>query len=123
MILVVERDETMRHALAFYLESLGFIVHTALNGLEAVQIFSRDPKGFRVVFLDLDHSPGELVRLFTDFRVMNADIKFIAVYGFAIPPETLRKLPSEAIGFIAKPFEPNDILFVLRRLLGGDPIL
>lgn len=125
MILIIERDATLRQALELYLESLGHVVRSATDSLTAVRAFGRQFGEFRIVLIDADQTP-EALRTLRGFRSLNEELGFIVTHGFGSggsmnlsflsglnphDPKGIR------IRFVRKPYEPRVIQAALEDLL------
>jgi CheY-like chemotaxis protein len=117
MVLVVEDDEDVRQVAVEILESLGYRVRVAENGLEALSILARD-EPIRLLFSDVV-MPGGLsgIELAREVRRLHQDVRILLTSGYT----------AEAIGepgamseftFFRKPYRPADLAQKISDLLG-----
>lgn len=115
-ILVVDDEETDRKQLQSILKSAGFKVLTANDGDEALAIYSRLTEKIDLVILDVI-MPGKDGRaVLEEITKINPTVPVMMLSGFS--REYVRSyLPAGPWRFVQKPFEPEQILNVARRLL------
>jgi two-component system, cell cycle sensor histidine kinase and response regulator CckA len=121
VILIVEDDDSLRPALARMLQSLGFSVLSAANGLEAAALIDNFPERIDVLLTDvvmpeLD-GPGLVKRL--AFRGIRPGVIYMS--GFT-DPRVLGRVPRlPATPILTKPFTLNVLIKVLREVLDSQP--
>jgi two-component system cell cycle sensor histidine kinase/response regulator CckA len=115
-ILIADDDEMDRKQLQIILKQANFRVITAKNGDEAIETFSRHPEKIDLLILDVI-MPGKDGRVvFEEVMKINPAMPVIMLSGFS--REYVRSyLPSGSWRFIQKPFEPDQVLNIARRLL------
>jgi two-component system, OmpR family, response regulator MprA len=113
-VLVVDDDDSIRNALKALLEDEGYLVQAAGNGLEALIVCGRGLPSLIVLDLMMPKMDG---------------VTFMEVLrrGYACPPPVLvlsasQKAPEQVKrmgveGYLAKPFDLDDLLAAVGRLV------
>lgn len=110
VILVVDDEPTIQQSLALLLDEEGFIVRCATNGAEALSHHVQDPAD--VIISDVMMPELDGIRLVNELRG-RGDGTPILLMSAVVP--NLGKLP--AVRFIAKPFDVNTLLRLLKQSL------
>jgi len=116
-VLVVEDDVELRELLKTMLEAHDFKVLTAIDGLDAIEIFIQNKDAIGVVLSDLG-----LPRLggwdaFLRMKEINPDVKGILASGYFHPGVKEEIIKSGAEIFIQKPYNTPEIVAMLHRML------
>lgn len=117
VILVVEDDDSLRPALARMLQSLGFSVLSAANGVEAAALVDNFPERIDILLTDvvmpeLD-GPGLVKRL--AFRGIHPGVIYMS--GFT-DPRVLGRVPrTPPAPILTKPFTLHVLMKVLCEVL------
>jgi CheY-like chemotaxis protein len=118
-ILVVDDDPDIRDILALILESRGFEVRSADNGLRALETLGQWRP--RLIILDL-MMPEMDGRSFRERQLASPELSAIPVVVMSAAhrlTEAARDL--QPGGLIAKPFDLTELLRVVDGLIGDDP--
>lgn len=114
-ILVVDDDKSIRVTLSQALEASGFIVAAAVDGEHALEKFRSDV--FDLVLLDMK-MPGmdgmEVLRRLKEDRPTQP---VIMITGFGTVETAVEALKIGAVDYIQKPFGPDEIRAIVRRVL------
>ncbi|ERP38690.1 hybrid sensor histidine kinase/response regulator [Chitinivibrio alkaliphilus] len=117
LLLVIDDDEIMRYTATAMLESLGYEVVSAQNGLEGLQLFQREPETFDLVLLDMIMPVMGGRDTFERLRRVRQDIKIIISSGFS-RDEALQSLYLQGLdGFISKPFNRVELSRMVAAVL------
>lgn len=119
VVLVVDDERAVRLAAGRMLETIGFEVVVAMDGVEAVEIFERDPGRFAVVLLDLTMPRRNGEETFAELRRIRPDIRVVLMSGFNQDEATSRFVADDLAGFVAKPFTAAVLSGALRRAMSG----
>ena len=110
-ILVVDDNSNERNGLCRLLERAGYEVRSAVDGVEALQKIRND--NFDLMLLDIWMPRMDglelLARLPKELRP-----KAMVITGDEAPETVLRSLREEAYAFIPKPFQPSDLLRLIK---------
>lgn len=117
-VLIVDDEESVRAVGQGYLEAAGLRVLTAQDGREAVAIFAQDPDAVSVVLLDMTmpHMDGE--ETYRELRRIRENVRVVLSSGYNEQDVTQRFSGKGLAGFIQKPYRMDDLLAILRRVMG-----
>jgi CheY-like chemotaxis protein len=124
-ILVVDDDEIVLKTLSLRLRGAGYEVFTALDGAEAVAAVRKEHPD--LVLLDIGFPPAVDGVPWDGFRIMDwfhrldaaKKIPVIIITGSEDPKHKERATSSGAVAFFRKPIDHDDLLKVIRSVLGG----
>ena len=116
-ILFVEDEEMLIQMVNFLLESKGYNVLCARDGLEAVNIYQSHKQEIALVITDLGLPVLTGSDEFKKLKEINPSVKVIFASGYFEPDIKSELLKDGAKGFIQKPYEPNDVLRIIRQIL------
>jgi DNA-binding NtrC family response regulator len=116
-VLFVDDEKALREIGKNILSSSGYKVVTAENGEKALELFKKKQADFDMIILDVS-MPGmggdkclkELVKL-------DPNVKVLIATGYALGKELSETLSAGAAGYIAKPFNMNNLLRKVREVL------
>jgi PAS domain S-box-containing protein len=116
-ILLAEDDEDVRAFVARALESAGYRVIIARDGAAAVALARSRPGGFQLALLDVVMPKLDGPSAARQIRAIAPDVGLVFASGYA--PDEDRRVEEEFAGsaFIAKPYEVDALLRVLRGQL------
>ena len=117
-ILVIEDDEEIRLLIQRLLESEGYEVLAAEDGVKGLEAFSAGAPDMVITDLYMPRMKG--VETIRKIRGINADAKIIAISGGgSSSPSTLLKgaRSAGAMETLAKPFDPVELLSAVNRLV------
>jgi CheY-like chemotaxis protein len=118
-VLVVDDAPAIRELIAVNLELEGYVVDRAGDGEEALAAIARQ----RPDVITLDVMMPRLDGFATIERLRadpdTARIPVVLVTGRASAPDRARGEQLGVDGFLAKPFEPAELLATIERLTGG----
>ena len=112
-VLVVDDEAGMRLMLTTYLEREGYQVMTAaeVKGAEAML----DKENFSAVITDLSMPGGSGLDLLNRIREIDADLPVIVMSAYGTTDSALTAMRAGAFDYVFKPFQPDEILFSLKR--------
>ncbi len=116
-ILFVEDEEMLIQMVNFLLESKGYNVLCARDGLEAVNIYQSHKQEIALVITDMGLPVLTGSDEFKRLKEINPNVKVVFASGYFEPDIKSELLKDGAKGFIQKPYEPNDILRIIRQVL------
>jgi signal transduction histidine kinase/DNA-binding response OmpR family regulator len=123
-ILLVEDKENVRGANLYALESLGYRVLAAANGLAALSLYeaATEGKGIDLVITDL-LMPGMGGReLIQRLRAINPEVKVVAVTGHVMREELAALREADLVEVMYKPLDINTLASVVNRMLNPNPV-
>ncbi len=116
-ILIVEDEEFLRDSLKSLLKSAGYSVITADDGYDALAVFYKHKNDIDLVVTDLGLPKLNGWDAVLKMREVRPDLKAVISSGY-LDPE-FKSESGEVEGFILKPFNPTDILHIVRKSLDG----
>jgi two-component system chemotaxis response regulator CheY len=117
-ILAVDDSNSMRQMVSFALKQAGHEVTEAADGAEALALARS--KGFNLVISDVNMPKMDGITLIRELRSL-PDYKFTPLLMLTTEPGPDKKHEGKAAGatgWIVKPFNPDQLLATVRRVLG-----
>jgi two-component system, cell cycle sensor histidine kinase and response regulator CckA len=105
LALVVDDESHVRELVARILTTLGFTVVTAVDGLQAVEIFQKEADKLRIVLLDLTMPKMDGEAAFLEMNRINPQVPVVLMSGFSEKLTLARFVATKPAGFLAKPFD------------------
>jgi two-component system phosphate regulon response regulator OmpR len=122
-LLVVDDDPRLRDLLRRYLSTSGFRVTSAANVKEArAQLASF---AFDLIVLDVmmpDESGLDLTRSLRGDNAISGPVPVLLLTAMAEPEDRVNGLETGADDYLAKPFEPRELVLRIRNILQRRPI-
>ena len=115
-VLVVEDDPAIRKLIRRALENAGFTVRAAEDGAVAMLEVERDPD-IDLIVTDLMLPGMTGIEVISRSTQINPRIKSVLISGYSSEDFVL----SSEISFLEKPFTPDELLTVVRRILDSRP--
>jgi PAS domain S-box-containing protein len=116
-ILLVDDEDIIIDVSKEILETLGYHVHVARNGKEAVEIYKEKGNEIDLVILDMIMPGISGSETFNSLKSINADIKVILSSGYSINGKAKEIMERGCRAFIQKPFEMSDLSDKIRKVL------
>ncbi len=120
-MLLADDDDGVRTVGQLMLERLGYEVHLAKNGSEAVEAFSAAAADYALVITDvtMPGQPGPVVA--REIRRIRPDVPVVLTSGYTVE-DTMQGLgPTDRVGFIHKPFTWEGFSAAVRSALEERP--
>lgn len=115
-ILVVDEDVSARGFLRELLRGEGgYRVTTLKDGYGIIKRMEKN--NFKAIFLDLDTPGIGDVRLYKAIKTTNPDVHIILMTAHLGNKKVKEGMEAGAYGCIHKPFDPNEILTMLRHII------
>ena len=121
LILVVDDEKPVCELTSKILTRFGYNVVTAENGVEAIVAFIPRATEVRLLLTDLDMPTLSGPALAAALRRLKPDLPIIAMSGVCSQSDDTHK--KFAMSFLAKPFEAETLLSIVRRALDAPPDL
>lgn len=120
-ILVVDDEPEVRNLLRILLEDEGYDVATGQDGAEALRQLQQRP--YDVVLLDIKMPGASGFDVLRFVRDRHPGTRVIMLTAFAELANAMESRYLGADDFIGKPYDPNEVLMAIERVLGaaGDP--
>lgn len=117
-VLVIDDDDRIRELLSRYLHENGFVVATARDATHAQEVLKRAI--FDVLIVDV-MMPGQTGLEFTDNLRKSSDIPVLLLTALSEANDRISGLETGADDYLAKPFEPKELLLRLKAILRRRP--
>jgi two-component system cell cycle sensor histidine kinase/response regulator CckA len=116
-ILLVDDEEQLRRIGKLILASMGFSVMTATNGREAVEKYCAGKSSIDLILMDLTMPEMDGIEAYFELRKisLSVPIAFCSGYGEDAIPSAISD--DVHVGFVPKPFRPDQLRSLLKRLL------
>jgi len=117
-ILTVDDTASMRQMISFTLHSVGHEVIQASDGQEALKVL--EGKKVDLVIADINMPNMDGITLLKSLRAL-ADYKFTPVLMLTTESQDAKRQQGKvagATGWIVKPFRPDQLLAVVKKVLG-----
>jgi two-component system, OmpR family, phosphate regulon response regulator OmpR len=119
-ILVIDDDDRIRHLLHRYLKDRGFVVAEAHDAAHAKDIL--EVAYFDALIVDV-MMPGQTGFEFLAELRQKSDTPVLMLTALGEVPDRIQGLEKGADDYLAKPFEPQELLLRLRAILRRRPDL
>lgn len=117
-ILVVDDDPAMRTILSFSLEAIGYLVHVAANGEEALRI-ARDHSEIRLIMLDVVMPGLSGNKLAEQLKLNLPDSSILFCSGYPASAMSRYDIDLKSAHFLQKPCSPLQLEGKIEELLGS----
>ena len=117
-ILSVDDSASVRQMVTFALETAGYETVQACDGKEALELLKKTPVDMIVTDLNMPNLNG--IELIRQVRALPA-FKFVPIVLLTTESEDSKKAEGKAAGatgWIVKPFKQDQLLAVVKKLLG-----
>ncbi|MBN1398362.1 MAG: PAS domain S-box protein [Bacteroidetes bacterium] len=122
-ILLVEDEELLIEMVRVLLESKGYKVFTAQDGVQAMEIYEKNRQEIAIVLTDMGLPLMTGNEEFNKLKEIDPNVSVIFASGFFEPDVKSELLKAGARGFLQKPYMPDEILRVIREALDGKRIV
>lgn len=114
VILIVEDDESIREVLNYALENEGYIVHTANNGQEALNLLPIYSNIINIILLDV---MMPVMDGFTFYREKLKTPSYAQIPTIIYSADVHLKIQADAMGlpFLTKPFNLSDMFEQIEK--------
>ncbi len=126
-ILLAEDEAILRRVIQETLESQGYRVLTAANGLEALEIYRsakracpEQGRGVDILVADMVMPEMGGQQLVEELKKEAPDLKALAITGYAAPTDREHSKEKNFLGVVSKPFDAERLAKMIRRALDAD---
>jgi len=116
-ILVVEDEEPVREMAQEILQEAGYTVNVASNGEEALEFMEANERLVDLVFTDMVMPRMGGMELVVHLRKRKPDVRVLYTSGYAPEGVFQQQLLTQKVHFLAKPYEPTDLIQKVAQLL------
>ena len=119
-ILVVDDEQSMRDTLHIMLEKEGFVIDSAVNGVEALEKFKSEK--YDLVLTDLKMPELDGIELI-EALVSLGEVPIIIMTAYATKDEAIKALNLGASFFIEKPFKKRELMNFINRSIKMEELI
>ena len=112
-ILLIEDERSMRLGLAHSLKSQGYSVKAVADGAEGIHLIGTE--SFDVVVTDLKLPGANGIEVLKAVKSASFDAGVMIITAFADVKTAVEAMKEGAYDYIAKPFDPDELLIVIER--------
>ncbi|MDN3511541.1 MAG: sigma-54 dependent transcriptional regulator [Candidatus Jettenia sp.] len=112
-ILVVEDDEYVLGSIRILLNKEGYEVNTALNGLEALNLYRRE--SYDLVIADLKMPQMDGIELLKQLKLEFSDVSLIMMTAYGSIRTAVEAMKMGAYDYVTKPVSAEEIRLVIQR--------
>mgnify|MGYP006287559887 CR=1 FL=1 len=116
-ILVAEDDKIVRNLAQTILEREGYTVLTARNGVEALEIFKKDPEKIDLAVLDVIMPQLGGHEAFVEMQKKRQELKALFASGYSENAIHTDFVLKEGLTLIQKPYSRKNLLRTIRKVL------
>jgi PAS domain S-box-containing protein len=116
-ILFIDDEEDLNIIAKTYFEGQGFRVTTAVNPIDALQLFRKSPHAYDIIVTDMTMPGLSGEALFYEIRKIRQDIPVIACTGYGLHIREDQALQLGISAFITKPFTKEVLTETVRKIL------
>lgn len=109
-VLVAEDEESIREFIVINLTRSGYVVEQAENGLEALNKFKQDEKGYDVAILDIMMPEMDGLSVCKELRNLSNDLGIIMLSAKTQEMDKVTGLLFGADDYVTKPFSPSELM-------------
>jgi signal transduction histidine kinase/DNA-binding response OmpR family regulator len=116
-ILLAEDDETVRDMAVSLLESFGYEVISAVDGIDAVKKYRDNRDRIRLLLFDVIMPNKNGIDAYEEIRSITPDIKVIFASGYSAEAVHQKARENSNVMAISKPYLPSSLLALIRTVL------
>ncbi|MDR3566563.1 MAG: response regulator [Syntrophobacteraceae bacterium] len=119
IIMTADDSASVRQMVNFTLMNAGFEVVEAVDGKDALSKLSKTPVHMLITDLNMPNMDG--IELIRNVRALSSSLKFIPIIMLTTESQPEKKMEGKtagATGWIIKPFKPEQLLSVIKKVLG-----
>ena len=117
LILVVDDEDSIREITQTSLETYGYKVLTASDGIEAIALYSQHKENISVVLVDMMMPSIDGPTTIGVLQKINPQVKVIGVSGLVLNPKMSERLRNSVKTFLPKPYTSEELLRNLQLVL------
>ena len=114
-VLIVDDDAAVRKTLSTILSLEGYVVETRENGKQALK--AAEEEVFDVALIDIQLPDVKGVDLLAKLKAKRPAMIRIIITGYPSVDNAIKALNEGADGYVLKPFDPQQLLETIRKLL------
>ena len=116
-VLVVDDEQLVRDLLVSYLNSLGFVVETAQDGLEGLEKYTEGE--FDLVITDLSMPNMDGIELVKELREADDEAVVLIITGYPTIGTAVEAIKHGAADYLTKPFTLDEVKIRIDKAIGA----
>jgi len=116
-VLLVEDEEMLREFATGVLHENGYIVFTAKNVKEALDLFQREKEKFHLIFSDVVLPDKTGIELAQHFLSRNPELKVLLTSGYMDAKSQWTKIQERGFNFVQKPYTLAGLLKAVKKAI------
>jgi DNA-binding NtrC family response regulator len=112
-VLVIDDEKNMRRSLQTMLEDEGYAARTVESAEQGLALVAREP--FFMVITDAHLNGMSGYELLGRLRQSHPELPLLMITAYATPKLAVEAIKAGAIDYLAKPFEPEELLHAVSR--------
>lgn len=114
-ILVVDDEKIVRESLFHWFEDEGYLVDTAVDGLDALKKFEIGK--YDLILLDMKMPGMSGIELLSKIKEIDKDSVVILITAFASVPTAIQALKEGAYDYVTKPVDPDELNNLVKNAI------
>ncbi len=120
-VLVIDDKESVRQMLSKTLESEGYEVDVARDGMDGLR--KAKEKRFDLVLTDLKLPQMDGLEVLSSMKELDPDLSVIVMTAYGTIETAVQAIKQGAFDYLAKPFDPDHLNFLIKRALENRRLL
>ena len=116
-VLVVDDEQLVRDLLVSYLDSIGFVVETAQDGLKGLEKYTGGD--FDLVITDLSMPNMDGLELMKELREIDDEAVVLMITGYPTIGTAVEAIKQGAADYITKPFTLDEVKIRIDKAIGA----
>lgn len=117
LILVVDDEDSIREITKTSLETYGYKVLTASDGIEAIALYTQHKENISIVLIDMMMPSMDGPTAIGVLHKINPQVKIIGVSGLVLNPKMIEQIGNNVKAFLPKPYTSDELLRSLKLVL------
>jgi DNA-binding response OmpR family regulator len=119
-IFILDEEPLITDVLSGFFHDKGFNVKIFSDYNEALKSLKNDPDIFDIILIDIKDPEREGLKLFYKLKEIKSDVKVILSSAYDMKEDIVSAINSGAEAFLPKPYDINDLMFLVEKALGAD---
>ena len=117
-ILIVDDEAALLRLITVYLRRLGYLATAANTMAKAWELLKERPERYALVVLDASMAETGIDDLVLALLAFHPRLHVVVSSGYPVDMTVLQQAEPGRVEFLHKPFSPDMLVSVLRRMLG-----
>ncbi len=114
-ILVVDDEQSLRDVLSIMLKRAGYVVTTAEDGEEAIELLNKEI--FDLVITDLRMPKSDGMEVLKAVKATSPETVVLIITAFATADSAVEAMKQGAYDYLTKPFQVDEVQLIIRNAL------